>query len=192
MTAIHETFSSGAIAFAPAPALLGADTNGAAPQRTYGYLVEGDIYSERNEAVQSWWLRAVIDPALDCQKAEYVMFAADAGQIERVLGAIATAAATPGYDKVLEGTFEGYANTAQIAFDDETNEDCIENLRCRVASALEGSFSLRLEKGGKAVATLSARMTPEGIDRTLQLAADLRAWAARNVEAIERLPAPAA
>ena len=200
MSDAHFTLNSKPIAFTKAAGLLGFATNGAAPQRVYGLYVDANLYGEPGEEpVESYWLKAVSRPDLLPNPAEgpypeFIMFSSDLGQIEKVLGAIASASFVPGYDQNLPGKFDGYHNTAQTQHSDDTPEDCVEGLSCRVNST-DTAFEMRLFSKTTTVASVCAKLSRTGVDDALSVVSDLRQWRHEKLREIERImkeePSPA-
>ncbi|CAH1689532.1 conserved hypothetical protein [Hyphomicrobiales bacterium] len=196
----HFFNTSKTVAFDEAAGLLGFATNGAAPQRIFGLFVEADIYGEVGcEPTESYWLKATRQEDQSATPAsaphpEFILFSSDIGQVEAVLGAIASASFVPGYDQRPAGTFEGYHNSAQTEFSDATPDDCVEGLSCRVNSTGAG-FEFRLFDRTTTVASVAAKLAPSGIDDVLSVVGDLREWREDTLRKIDlqlsEEPAPA-
>jgi hypothetical protein len=204
--AYHQCFESPVIPFDTLPALLGADTNGAAPQRIYGFFVEGEVFEDtKGEIKESWWIKVTtnkepLDANLPRSNADHVLFSQDVRQIDMILGAIVEASIDPDVKKRLPGKFDGWHNRAQIEFDetsDNVQEDCVYDLNCTVEGSQHGfRFKLVEEKRHpkahfetftKNVATVYARMTPEGLDASMTLAKAVRDFADTHRRAIFKL-----
>lgn len=196
----HFTSTSKTVPFAESAGLLGFATNGAAPQRIFGLVVEADIYGEPDrDPTESYWLKATRqeDPSPNPAAApypEFIMFSSDFSQIETVLGAIASASFVPGYDQRPAGLFDGYHNTAQTEFSDATPEDCVEKLFCRINATVAG-FEFRLFNRSATVASVAATLQPGGVDAILGVVGELRKWREEKLRTIDEVlkeaaPAP--
>lgn len=171
------------VVFSDGVSLLGFDTNGAAPQRIYGLFVEAELHPDdasKDGLMESYWLKAFSSPDLDPApkdgpRPEYVMYADNLAQIEKVLGAIASASCLPGYDQRLQGLFDGYHNSAQAQFSDETDEECVYGLGCRV-NASEAGFALRLFGKTQTVTSIAAKLDASGVEAALGVVRDLNQW----------------
>lgn len=190
MTAPSFFETTKVVAFSEAAGLVGVATNGAAPQRVYGLFVEAEVYGEvGEEPTENYWLKAVGTPDLDAwpkegPRPEYIMFSSDLGQIEKVLGAIASASFVPGYDQRLAGSFDGYHNSAQTEHNDATSEECVYGLGCRV-NASEAGFEMRLFSKTTTVASIVAKLSPTGVDDVLGIVSGLRQWREAKLREIE-------
>lgn len=195
----HHFETSKSISFTEGVCLLGFDTNGAAPQRIYGLFVEAELYADadRSEGLtESYWLKAYCSPDLDAApkegpRPEYVMYGDNLAQIEKVLGAIASASCLPGYDQRLQGKFDGYHNSAQTQFSDETDEECVYGLGCRV-NASETGFALRLFGKTETVASIAAKLDHACVETALGVVRDLNQWRTDKVREISAARAAAA
>ena len=125
---------------------------------------------------------------------EYIMYSSDLGKIEKVLGAIASASFAPGYDQHLAGSFDGYHNSAQTEHNDETSEECVYGLGCRV-NASEAGFEMRLFNKTATVASIVAKLSSTGVDDVLGIVNGLRQWREGKLREIEGImkeePSPA-
>jgi len=174
-------YTSPYVRFEDATALLGADTNGAAPQRIYGFFVEGEISSDAGseDVIESYWLKAVTspDPGVDhehTREQEFVAYA-DAKHVESILGAVATASSIDGYSRKLDGKFDGYHNTSQIEFNDRTSPECRDDLSCVVTSK-GGAFHLKMLSQTSVVTSVFAKLSPAAVSETLAIVSEVREW----------------
>ncbi len=181
-----EFFKSEVITFDPLPALLGLDTNGAAPQRIYGFFIEGEFYGDANQLSEAYWIKVTtskgpFDGEVPRGDYDYLAYTADAKKIEEILGAIVNVSVNPDASIRLSGRVDGYRNRAQLEFDEELGEDCQNGLNCDIEGSRHG-FRLKLSTLGtkKNEATVYARMTPDGIDAALKVAERVREFSSRN------------
>lgn len=185
------------IAFEPEGGLLGVDTNGAAPQRIHGLFVEAQAFAidtaqDRfcDAPEEHYWIKATMRPDLstelnDAPYPEFVAFASDLSEVERIFGAIANASFVSGYDKKLAGSYAGYQNSSQTRFSDEASEECAYDLGCRVNASPSG-FELRLFDKKATIASVHGKLAPNGIDETLAMLAELRTWRDEKFRILER------
>lgn len=185
------------IAFETGGGLLGVDTNGAAPQRIHGLFVEAQAFSidgaqDRfcDEPEEHYWIKATMRPDLSTELneapyPEFVAFAANLTEVERIFGAIANASFVSGYDKTLTGSYSGYQNSAQTRFSDDASEECAYDLGCRVNASPSG-FELRLFDKKATIASVHGKLTTDGIDEILGMLSELRTWRDGKFRILER------
>lgn len=172
-------------------AVLGLDTNGAAPQRIYGLRVEGQISDYKGDPAECYWLRAVEDLAEPQNKADYVAYFGDVRRLETVLSGIVHASLHTDYRSSFDkADFSGYHNRAQTDFNEDTSEECQSDLDCNVASRPNGGFVLELHSNrhgkGECVSSVNATLTQEGVEDILRFTEMVRGWSQTNIAEIEK------
>lgn len=120
-------FVTPVIPFAPDTGFLGMMTNGAMPQAVEGFLVEAE-YLASDGGTFHYWLKARTDGS-----DEPVVFGTDMAQFEHLCAAILQTAKLGAPPTRLKGRLDGYHNTAQVAFNEETPEECVNDLACEVS-----------------------------------------------------------
>ncbi|TLX15957.1 hypothetical protein [Rhizobium sp. MHM7A] len=179
----HFGITTDLIHFSDAPALLGVDTNGAAPQRVYGIFVEAEMYEYEGDITQNYWLKLATSSTFDKSSsqpgAEHFMWASDVQRIDLFLGAIVSASVVKGWNRELNGKFDGYQNIAQVEFSEDATEECWDNLSCRVNST-DGGFEARLYNKHATLASIYAALSDKGIDQALDAVKELREWADKH------------
>jgi hypothetical protein len=177
--------------FAEGVALLGAGTNGAQPQRIYGLFVESHAYEFDGEMSQDHHIKACVaaDPDFNPESVADTEFVAYGDKVEKVvaiLGAVATAASVPGFDGSLDGTFDGYRNTAQLNFDEMASPEGIEKLKCQV-KAENGGFHLRMVErpAAKVVTSVIGSFDAVTVTSLLGYLEELQTWVAKCARDIE-------
>jgi hypothetical protein len=176
----HEYFTSNLIPFSNEPALLGVDTNGAAPQQVYGLFVEAEIYDFKGEITQNFWLKAKLsddgfDKASAQNSAEYLMWSDNVQQLDMLIGNIVSASVIKNWNKYLNGKFDSYQNSAQQDFSDEATAECIDGLSCRVNST-ETGFAVRFYSKDTTISSLHAKLQDKAITVALDEVKSLREW----------------
>lgn len=185
-------FTSDVIPFHSEIALLGANTNGAAPERIYGLFIEGNICEAKGEVSQGYWLRATTEPANDDGSHpkgwQNVIFADTPQDVEMILSAIVNSSIDPMSVTYIPAKLSGWHSHGQIRFNEETPEDCVYELGCKVRATSNG-FNLTLQhkmNHGKAdVNSISAALGPVGIDVAMSTVAKLHNWSdehSRNIQ----------
>jgi hypothetical protein len=191
----HDAYyTSPVIEFDPLPALLGADTNGAAPQRVHGMFVSANLCESDGKPSGGYWIKVnTAKPTRDDpdhhNAFEHVAFVETPHEVESILGAIVNASRSTNFEQTLKNKVGGWHNSGQVNFNEDTQEDCVYNLTAKVAGAKHG-FSLRLFDNTKCaapnVATIYAKVTPEGIDTALKIVRDLHDWSSEHTRIIEK------
>lgn len=176
----HEYFTSNLIPFSKEPALLGVDTNGAAPQQVYGLFVEAEIYDFEGEITQNYWLKAkltdeVFNKDQTQKNAEFLMWSDNVQQMDMLIGNIVSASVIKNWNKYLNGKFDSYQNTAQQDFSDEATSECIDGLSCRVNST-ETGFAVRFYSNDETISSLYAKLQDKAITVALDEVKSLREW----------------
>lgn len=165
-----ESFYSGIapVAIEPGTGLLGADTNGAMPSAATAILMESEIGTYRGEIQENYWIKVCTSPERSPRESEYLMYACDFAEAERVLSAVVAVAIRGEAAGKLPGSYHAYRNSAQTLHDEEASEECQEGLDCTVRAsrgAFEVVFTGRANgRSGPAlgaVARLGGVMTPE-------------------------------
>ena len=182
--------SSTTIPFLKDTGYLGAGTNGAMPQKCYGFWIETEIGQSPqmgNEPYENVWVRVIMsEDEIDRRhNGEYLMYG-DFESVEKVLSAMATANLHKTEVRPA-GKFDGYMNRAQIDFDEKnTTEECIDGLSVRVAPGSGGGVDVSFfePKGKKnawfgndqVIARLNADLSPEGWSLLATEFRRLRTW----------------
>ena len=180
----HEYFTSNLIPFSKEPALLGVDTNGAAPEQVYGLFVEAEIYEFEGEITQNYWLKAKLSD--DCfdkdstqNKAEFLMWSDNVQHLDMLIGNIVSASVIKNWNKYLNGKFDSYQNTAQQDFSDKATSECIDGLSCRVNST-ETGFAVRFYSKDITISSLHAKLQDKAITIALDEIKTLREWSDKH------------
>ncbi len=139
-------FATPLIPFAPGTGFLGMATNGAMAQPVEGFVVEAEYLANDGGAFH-YWLKARTDDS-----DEPVIFGTDMAQFEGLCAAILQAAKIDGPPIRLRGRMDGYHNTAQLAYDEATPEECVNDLACEVSRT----------DGAQAVQVALAPVEPSG------------------------------
>jgi hypothetical protein len=176
----HEYFTSNLIPFSPEAALLGVDTNGAAPQRIYGLFLEADIYEFQGEITENYYLKARLtdapfDKTLTQQNAEFFAYSSDVQRMDMIIGSIVNASALKNWSKTLNGKFDSYQNQSQQDFSEEATAEGIDNLACRVNST-ETGFAIRFFDKTDTISSLHAKLQDKAITIALDEIKSLRDW----------------
>jgi hypothetical protein len=176
------------------PALLGADTNGAAPQRIHGLFIRANLCEFDGQPSGGYWINvntakpSASDP--EHYKAfEHVAYVNSPNEVESILGAIVNASRSVNFQQTLKNKMGGWHNSGQVNFDEETQEDCRYDLSCKISGAKHG-FSLILfdakSPRDPRVTTIYAKVAPEGIDTALSVVRELHDWATKHTRIIEK------
>lgn len=191
----HDAYyTSSVIEFDQSPALLGANTNGAAPQRIYGLYVSANLCESNGKPSGGYWLKAnTAKPRTDdpdhFKAFEHVAYVNTPQEVEAILGAIVSASLSSDFERALPGKMGGWHNSGQLTFSEDTPEGCVYDLSCRIGATKRG-FNLRLFDAtsyrATNVATVEAKLTSDGIDTALKIVRELNDWAAEHTRIIEQ------
>lgn len=176
----HEYYSSKLIPFGTEVALIGSDTNGAAPQRVYGLFIDAEIYEFGNEINEHYYVKAFLnstgyEPGKPQQDYEWFMFADGAQGIDTLIGTVVNAAVMENYSKTLNGKHSSYQNLNQIKFSDDATDECIDELTCKI-SAKDGRVSVTFTDEKATVSSLHATLPQKSITIALDELKALREW----------------
>jgi hypothetical protein len=176
----HEYYSSNLIPFGKEVALIGSDTNGAAPQRVYGLFIDAEIYEFGNEITEQYFVKAFLRPEgykrgnlqQDC---EWFMYADSAQDIDSLIGTVVNAAVMENYSKTLNGHHSSYRNNNQLEFSDDTTFECIDDLTCKIISK-DGRVHVKFTDQEATVSSLNATLPSKSITVALDELKALRDW----------------
>lgn len=176
----HEYYSSKLISFGKDVALIGGDTNGAAPQRVYGLFIDAEIYEFQNDITEHYYVKAFLDPIgyqpnKPQQNCEWFMYADSVQEIDSIIGTIVNAAALKNYSKSLNGKHSSYQNNNQQDFSDDATAECISGLTCQITSK-DGRVSVKFSDEKSTVSSLNATLPPESVTAALDELKGLRDW----------------
>lgn len=189
----HEFYMSKLITFTKNPALLGINTNGAAPERVFGLNLEAQMYIADGEVIQDFWLHARTKdgPQEQTQRpsnqnSEWVAYFHDTKQVNEVVNAIINAQVGKVERVTLPGSFDGYQNQNQIRYDNENSTDeCINGLTC-VVDHKNGGFSLQLKDKSVNITSLDATLSDSGVSTMLDTVREVTAWVQKTSEDFEK------
>jgi hypothetical protein len=175
-------------------ALLGAATNGAAPQQIHGLFVTANICESDGKPSGGYWLMVnTQQPKADdldhFEAREHVIYVQSAKDVETILGGIVNASTNPNFTLTIPQKVSGWHNQAQINFDEEIQEDCVYDLTCRIRTSTNG-FQLFLSRPvghtSENVASINAKLSNDGIETALKIVREVNSWTQDQHRIIEQ------